>query len=197
MKDLLDGDGENRAVRAFLLGLELGIKFYGPMKVHMTRMGYPYWPEEFARLEDMHISKNAQQHWLRHLFDLEKLPPAQVLPPDILTLEQAEEHFKNSGKIHVLGIYPPEHNQERGGGRKIPKEYIYFRSTASSDDHRLMADFNIRCFIAFYREDSCLLAIKSVKEYLNICHFGDDTVIIETAEDLAEILKPFSKNEQL
>ena len=72
IKDLIDTDGENRAVRAFLLGREVGCKDYEQMRRHMTNSGFDNcWPAEFATLGG-HMSKAAQQMWLRHLFALER-----------------------------------------------------------------------------------------------------------------------------
>lgn len=71
MKELLDSDGENRAVRAFLLGRELGIKESVFMKRHMESSGYPFWPDWVGQGNRAHMSKSAQQDWLRHLFSLE------------------------------------------------------------------------------------------------------------------------------
>jgi hypothetical protein len=72
MKDLLDSDGENRAVRNFLMfyGGACGINTKS-MRYNMTMSGFdgawPAWAND-----DMHLTKAGAQLWLRHLFDLEK-----------------------------------------------------------------------------------------------------------------------------
>jgi len=72
MRGLVDFDGENRAVRNFLM-------FYGgghgintkSMRYTMTMSGFDgAWPD-WAN-DDMHLTKAGAQLWLRHLFDLEK-----------------------------------------------------------------------------------------------------------------------------
>lgn len=80
--DLVDPeDGENRAVRAFLM-------VYGTtpsattatMQRHMELSGYPYWPawvqEPGAR---GHLTKGGAQNWIRHLIGLETKPEADAL----------------------------------------------------------------------------------------------------------------------
>lgn len=69
-RELLDTDGENRAVRAFLM-------LYGQqgvtaksMQAHMEAMGYPYAPDWVDRSPG-HLTKGGAQLWLRMLFDLE------------------------------------------------------------------------------------------------------------------------------
>lgn len=71
MKKLVEDDGENRAVRGFLLGLELGIKGSKQMKTHLKDYGTPYWPKHFESYDITHLSKFDKQEWLRHLFNLE------------------------------------------------------------------------------------------------------------------------------
>jgi hypothetical protein len=69
-RELLDVDGENRAVRAFLMLYgQRGVTAVS-MKKHMEQMGYPYapaWVEE----EPGHLTKGGAQLWLRLLFALE------------------------------------------------------------------------------------------------------------------------------
>lgn len=90
MKDLLDSDGENRAVRNFLM-------FYGgghgintkSMRYTMTMSGFdgawPAWAND-----DMHLTKAGAQLWLRHLFNLEQ------------KIDTSEKHVHESDKnVHV------------------------------------------------------------------------------------------------
>ena len=73
MADLLDEDGENRAVRMFLAlyGGASGVTV-GAMRKHLTFAGHPYWPEWAAQeAEQAHLTKAGAQLWIRHLFSLE------------------------------------------------------------------------------------------------------------------------------
>lgn len=73
-KELLDADGENRAVRSFLMlyGGQYGISVEA-MKAHMKLCGLPHWPA-WADKEptSAHLTKGGAQDWLRHLFALER-----------------------------------------------------------------------------------------------------------------------------
>lgn len=74
-RELLDDDGENRAVRCFL-------SMYGcmnspsvkSMKIHLEHSGFndcwPAWVTDPANAG--HLTKGGAQHWLRHLFALEE-----------------------------------------------------------------------------------------------------------------------------
>lgn len=71
---LFDSDGENRLVRSFLLGLEANCYTYESMRLHMKMCNTSEIPciPSFATEKTGHMSKGAQQAWLRFLFDLEK-----------------------------------------------------------------------------------------------------------------------------
>lgn len=88
-EDLIDPiDGENRAVRSFLLLYSgtPGLTF-GTMKKHMNMSGYPYWPDWVNGLEGEHLNKLGAQNWLRHLFSLESITNKQ-------STEKTEEYLK-------------------------------------------------------------------------------------------------------
>ena len=71
-RELLDADGENRAVRAFLMIYGTPGLTIGKMRTHMTMSGHPHWPDWAEdSLEHAHLTKGGAQHWLRHLFALE------------------------------------------------------------------------------------------------------------------------------
>jgi hypothetical protein len=79
-RDLVDEDGENRAVRTFL-------QLYGgtasvttdQMRNHLAMSGFEdYWPD--WTVEDMHLTKGGAQDWLRYLFALEALAANQAVP---------------------------------------------------------------------------------------------------------------------
>lgn len=69
--ELLDDDGENRAVRAFLMLYGQQGVTAASMRCHMESMGYPYWPD-WVDEQPGHLTKGGAQLWLRLLFDLEK-----------------------------------------------------------------------------------------------------------------------------
>lgn len=71
-RELLDGDGENRAVRCFLMlyGGTPGVST-SQMRNHLARSGFEdYWPD--WTVQDMHLTKGGAQDWLRYLFRLEQ-----------------------------------------------------------------------------------------------------------------------------
>lgn len=72
--DLLDEDGENRAVRTFLMQYSCDRAVtVGAMLAHMDSAGWPGMAPAFA-LEvrpETHLTKAGAQLWLRHLFSLE------------------------------------------------------------------------------------------------------------------------------
>lgn len=72
MRELLDEEGENLAVRAFLLMYGAQSISVKQMQRHMQLSGYNHWPDWVpARQEGEHLSKAGAQLWLRHLFALE------------------------------------------------------------------------------------------------------------------------------
>lgn len=73
MRDLLDADGENRAVRAFLLQYQGNPQTTTRlMRDHLHLSGFTNcWPA-WADVGSTHLTKAGAQLWLRHLFDLEK-----------------------------------------------------------------------------------------------------------------------------
>lgn len=72
-RNLIDDDGENRAVRMFLAlyGCNPQVTV-GGMRNHLEFSGYPHWPEWVdTEPEGAHLTKGGAQLWLRHLFALE------------------------------------------------------------------------------------------------------------------------------
>lgn len=72
--DLIDpDDGENRAVRSFLLAYGTHGLTVGMMRTNMRLSGWDgLWPEWVnTQPETAHLTKGGAQHWLRHLFSLE------------------------------------------------------------------------------------------------------------------------------
>lgn len=71
-RDLIDpDDGENRAVRCFLMLYGTPGLTAGKMMQHMSASGWAFWPEWVPEQREQHLTKGGAQHWLRHLFALE------------------------------------------------------------------------------------------------------------------------------
>lgn len=78
-QELIDTDGENRAVRMFLAlyGGACGITT-DKMRKHLEMAGFSgAWPE-WAN-QNMHLTKAGAQLWIRHLFALEQPPQRKPL----------------------------------------------------------------------------------------------------------------------
>lgn len=72
-RDLIDDDGENRAVRMFLAqyGCNPGTTI-GQMRKHLEMSGFAHWPGWVDQVSQAgHLTKGGAQNWLRHLFALE------------------------------------------------------------------------------------------------------------------------------
>lgn len=71
MTKLLDEDGENLAVRSFLLMYGAQSVTIGQMRRHLMLSGFTdCWPEWVNTVEG-HLTKSGAQDWLRYLFKLE------------------------------------------------------------------------------------------------------------------------------
>lgn len=70
VRDLLDSDGENRAVRAFLMLYGCGNPTAKQMAEHMRLSGFNFVPDWVERSPG-HLTKGGAQLWLRMLFALE------------------------------------------------------------------------------------------------------------------------------
>jgi hypothetical protein len=72
-----DADGENKAVRSFLMLYGQPGLTVGQMKKHMTMSGFKAWPAWVeTEPHGAHLTKAGAQLWIRHLFALEATPPA-------------------------------------------------------------------------------------------------------------------------
>lgn len=123
---LLDTDGENRAVRAFLLGLrsEAG-RSVAAMRSHMKYSGFPHWPQWVAdSAPGVHLTKAGAQSWLRHLFGLESTnaldAPLTQAARDVLA-----ERYRQIG---VEG-WTPEHDNEHDKGELVDAAICYAAGT--------------------------------------------------------------------
>ena len=77
-----DAEGENKAVRSFLMLYGQPGLTVGQMKKHMTMSGFKAWPAWVdTEPHGAHLTKAGAQLWIRHLFALEATPPtAQPAP---------------------------------------------------------------------------------------------------------------------
>lgn len=84
MRELMDDDGENRAVRGFLMLYGTPGLTIGAMRKHMIALGFPHWPEwvGFGSRDGEHLTKGGAQNWLRHLFALENADSVQPSSKD-------------------------------------------------------------------------------------------------------------------
>jgi hypothetical protein len=81
-----DAEGENKAVRSFLMLYGQRGVTVGGMKRHMGMSGFKSWPAWVdTEPEGAHLTKAGAQLWIRHLFALEATPPAQPAIPDAIT----------------------------------------------------------------------------------------------------------------
>lgn len=72
MIELMDEDGENRAVRYFLMLYGNSSVTVRDMMNHLYAVGYPFWPAWVEEPDAQgHLTKGGAQDWLRHLFSLE------------------------------------------------------------------------------------------------------------------------------
>jgi hypothetical protein len=68
---ITDEEGENLAVRCFLMQYGTPGLTVGTMKRHMRLCGYPLWPEWAEDQDGQHLTKAGAQLWIRYLFALE------------------------------------------------------------------------------------------------------------------------------
>jgi hypothetical protein len=103
MKNLVDPeDGENRAVRTFLMyyGASCGITT-NKMRRFLSMAGFKgAWPEWANK--DMHLTKSGAQNWIRHLFALE----ASTKPTPLRGPTNYVERFTQAVAI-LCGAQPP------------------------------------------------------------------------------------------
>jgi len=80
--DLIDDDGENKAVRAFLSLYQNGATSVRKMVVHMAHLGWGNNPTWVTEALDEPLTKAGAQLWIRHLLALENAPAAPDTCPD-------------------------------------------------------------------------------------------------------------------
>lgn len=93
-RDLMDSDGENRAVRAFIAMYEMQNSITaGGMHNHLKLCGFDVAPEWAITNPKAHLTKAGAQLWLRMLFDLEKPPKDPEL--DALRQSNTWNHLRD------------------------------------------------------------------------------------------------------
>jgi hypothetical protein len=93
MRDLIDPeDGENRAVRAFLMHYGSPGLSVGRMRENLRMSGFNgCWPEWVKdEPENMHLTKSGAQDWLRYLFALEGKDGVGEVPE----ANPSDDHFR-------------------------------------------------------------------------------------------------------
>lgn len=82
MEAIIDDEGENQAVRCFLMLYGRPGLTTAKMRRHLAACGYPLWPDWVASEEEQTpLTKAGAQLWLRHLFSLEKPKGRMVFEP--------------------------------------------------------------------------------------------------------------------
>lgn len=125
LRDLLDDDGENRAVRTFLMSYGGGSHKVGSIRYSLTMSGFDgCWPEWVGQEpEGAHLTKAGAQLWLRHLFDLE----AARRQPDAGVVDTAEEDayvIERMGKLLAevaIAVKGPEAALHRHSYHDLPE----------------------------------------------------------------------------
>jgi hypothetical protein len=109
-----DAEGENKAVRCFLMLYGQSGLTVGQMKKHMAMSGFKLWPAWVETEHDgAHLTKAGAQLWIRHLFALEAAPPAApVQEPhswysaehdEWMTDKTRKEHERLNSYTHKVG----------------------------------------------------------------------------------------------
>jgi len=97
-----DAEGENKAVRSFLMLYGQPGLTVGQMKKHMARSGFTSWPEWVeTEPHGAHLTKAGAQLWIRHLFALEVAPPAQPAPVQepVRSMSDEQDAFEKVFKL--------------------------------------------------------------------------------------------------
>ena len=117
---LLDDDGENRAVRAFLMHYGAPGLTVKQQRDNMRSAGFiDYWPMWVGQV-DGHLTKACAQSWLRYLFALEGKDGVPVLQPVQLAVGRryrvrngATVHINESGVGCLYGDFGPGNQRRR------------------------------------------------------------------------------------
>lgn len=103
-----DAEGENKAVRCFLMIYGQAGLTVGQMKKHMAMCGFKSWPSWVDTEPDgAHLTKAGAQLWIRHLFALEATPPAaqRKLMPEWIDYDSATDVLTIHGKRYSAAMF--------------------------------------------------------------------------------------------
>jgi hypothetical protein len=110
-------DGENLAVRCFLMLYTGGATMVRDIREGMRTAGFPHWPEWVEADDAGSLSKLGAQNWLRHLFALENPPASKVAHACHIDLEvgqSPDECVLDIGRVDDC-VYARRYGEE---GRK-------------------------------------------------------------------------------
>lgn len=112
--DLIDSDGENLALRAFLsiYGNSNGATMIGTMARHMESQGWDDNPAWVDKEPHSNLTKAGAQLWIRHLLSLEK-------KPSINTIAISGKYFLGEYKLNPTFEYLEKLVVEWASARKI------------------------------------------------------------------------------
>jgi hypothetical protein len=102
----VDAEGENMAVRSFLMLYGQPGLTVGKMKKHMDMSGHsccPAWV--YTEPDGAHLTKAGAQLWIRHLFALESTPPAAQRQWVGLTQQERKDIWREA-----IGWGDPSHD---------------------------------------------------------------------------------------
>lgn len=164
-------DGENRAVRCFLMFYTGGSAMVADVRENMRAAGFPYWPEWVEKEEAGALSKLGAQNWLRHLFALEARTATQQAAPEymhpitILTKEVKPEHWE-----------PQQAEPSQGVGERID---IQFDSKFSNMLQAAWVDGWGAC------RDSEFIGSEAMQDSFNRCNTLALCIAIDQSDDAA------------
>ena len=102
-----DAEGENKAVRSFLMLYGQPGLTVGQMKKHMDTVGFKSWPAWVeTEPHGAHLTKAGAQLWIRHLFALEATPPT-AQPSHGTDVRTEDEQVTRSRTTGLHGGYQP------------------------------------------------------------------------------------------
>jgi hypothetical protein len=179
-----DAEGENKAVRSFLMLYGQPGLTVGKMKKHMAMSDFKSWPTWVeTEPHGAHLTKAGAQLWIRHLFALEATPHAQPAPtvqdPVIQRVMSRladlldEDQFKEiEGMVVVAGCTPP--TQPAPAPVQEPKQsppFTFRRFVAGSERAQ---------DVAVHREITLDAAIRVAAKICPPSESGHPTVLVYT-----------------
>jgi hypothetical protein len=119
---LLDADGENQPLRAFLLAYGGGQNTIEGMRTHLQRSGYRcHWPH-WASEGEGHLTKMGAQNWIRHLIAMEHPDTIQVSRAEYEALRRDAERWRGCAAIGKFPVHV------HSGVSGIPPKWEVFKN---------------------------------------------------------------------